>query len=29
MTVFHSLELRGESFEISRTNVTVTGEVGG
>lgn len=29
LTVFHSLSLRGESFEISRTNVTVTGEVGG
>ena len=29
LTVFHSLALRGESFEIARTNVTVTGEVAG
>lgn len=29
LTVFHSLALRGESFEIARTNVTVTGEVTG
>lgn len=29
LTVFHSLTLRGESFEVSRTNVTVTGEVAG
>lgn len=29
LTVFHSLSLRGESFEIARTNVTVSGEVGG
>lgn len=27
LTVFHSLALRGKSFEITRTNVTVTGEV--
>lgn len=26
LTVFHSLTLRGESFEVARTNVTVTGE---
>lgn len=29
LTVFHSLSLRGKSFEIARTNVTVSGEVGG
>lgn len=29
LTVFHSLSLREESFEIARTNVTVTGEVAG
>lgn len=28
ITVFHALSLRGESFEVARTNVTVTGEVG-
>lgn len=28
LTVFHSLTLRGEPFEITRTNVTVTGTVG-
>lgn len=27
LTVFHSLQLRGESFEIAETNVTVTGSV--
>lgn len=27
LTVFHSLELEGESFEFSRTNVTITAEV--
>lgn len=29
LTVFHSLSLRDKSFEIARTNVTVTGEVRG
>jgi len=28
LTIFHSLSLRDESFEIARTNVTMTGEVG-
>jgi hypothetical protein len=29
LTVFHSMALRGEPFELARTNVTVTGEVSG
>lgn len=27
LTVFHSMELSGQSFQVIRTNVTVTGEV--
>lgn len=28
LTVFHSLSLRDRSFQVARTNITVTGEVG-
>lgn len=29
LTVFHAMELRGQSFQVIRTNITVTGEVDG